>query len=321
MALVPIFPNLITLLLINSRFVTPIKPAVAVVSPTVKGATPEIVKVDTFPSNDVNELVLSTFNSANPKPLSRRIVESRVKIAFVALFNVTVNVSVIFGAVLYLAVRLFTKEPSSPNIVEALAILSSVTVAVEFFILKLFTPVMVLLSTVIVPNAVKLMVSILSIRIVLAGETGQELVMIFITSLSFIPLSFTLSNEVAFALTVSEVARISVLLLSGVIIESISDVSEVASTLLIPIVASAVEIAAFVPVGFDKARLTDVLSKGFVNDVSTTLMGSLFAAVIVAAGIVKILPSNVTPAFELVESSAKVFKMLEFKVVAAKLTL
>jgi hypothetical protein len=290
---------------------TPNRASVAI----VKDPVPEIVKVDTFPSNDVNELVLSTLNSANPNP------ESTVKIAFVALFNVTVNVSVIFGAVLYLAVRLFTKEPSSPNIVEALAILSSVTVAVEFFILKLFTPVMVLLSTVIVPNAVKLMVSILSIRIVLAGETGQELVMIFITSLSFIPLSFTLSNEVAFALTVSVVARISVLLLSGVIIESISDVSEVASTLLIPIVASAVEIAAFVPVGFDKARLTDVLSKGFVNDVSTTLMGSLFAAVIVAAGIVKILPSNVTPAFELVESSAKVFKMLEFKVVAAKLTL
>ena len=227
----------------------------------------------------------------------------------------------IFGAVLYLAVRLFTKEPSSPNIVEALAILSSVTVAVEFFILKLFTPVMVLLSTVIVPNAVKFIVSILSITIVLAGEIGQVLVMIFIISLSFIPLSFTLSNKVAFALTVSEVAKTSVLLLSGVIMESISDVSEVASTLLMLIVTGAGAVATFVPVGFDKARLIEVLSIGFVNDVRTALTGSLFAAVIVAAGIVKILPSNVIPVFEVAESSAKVFKMLEFKVVAAKFTL
>jgi hypothetical protein len=180
---------------------------------------------------------------------------------------------------------------------------------------------MVLLSTVIVPNAVKFIVSILSITIVLAGETGQVLVMIFIISLSFIPLSFTLSNKVAFALTVSEVAKTSVLLLSGVIMESISDVSEVASTLLMLIVTGAGAVATFVPVGFDKARLIEVLSIGFVNDVRTALTGSLFAAVIVAAGIVKILPSNVIPVFEVAESSAKVFKMLEFKVVAAKFTL
>jgi hypothetical protein len=101
-----------------------------------------------------------------------------------------------------------------------------------------------------------------------------------------------------------------------------SVVSNVAGELLIEIVAGAGAVATFVPVGFDKTRLIEVLSIGLVNDVRVALIGVLavFASVIVLVGIVNIPPANVMPVFELFESSAKIFEKLGV-CVAAKFTL